>query len=214
MEEIVFPSIPNLVTVPDYSNRLNTLIQTKITYPYNFIAAKKEFRTLYAEAIKCFLYGLPDAALSLAVRCLERGLKEYFAKNGIKEITYKDRDKKLKKKKAEYARLFEIIRCSENPLKDREILEYLKSLRNYIHEDTLVTDFHALEAIKHGTDALNKLFPFESVNIAVEKCRICGEKHELKAEPDEYYIGNRIQLRCTNRPYPFNFIGELVVNLN
>ena len=188
MEEIFFPSVPNLVNIDSYSNRLNMLIQTRVIYPYDFIGMKKEFKSLYSEAIHSFLYGCPDAALSLAVRCLERGLKEYLSKKGIGEISYRNGKNTDKRVKLEYARLFDLISCSENPVKDKEILQYLKSLRNYTHEDTLVEDFHALEAIKHVTDALNQLFPFQNMTVTVEGCRLCGQKHSIMVDTREYYL--------------------------
>ena len=92
MGGILFPSVPNLVTVDNYSNRLNMLIQTKVIYPYNFSNLKKEFKNLYSESVRSFLYGCPDAALSLAVRCLEQGLKHYMNGNNIKEIHYNDKN--------------------------------------------------------------------------------------------------------------------------
>ena len=64
MAGIFFPTVPNLVTVDNYSNRLNMLIQTRVVYPHNFSNTKKEFKLLYSETIHSFLYGCPDAALS------------------------------------------------------------------------------------------------------------------------------------------------------
>ena len=216
MEEIFFPSVPNLVNIDSYSNRLKMLIQTRVIYPYDFIGMKKEFKSLYSEAIHSFLYGCPDAALSLAVRCLERGLKEYLSKKGIGEISYRNGKNTDKRVKLEYARLFDLINCSENPVKDKEILQYLKSLRNYTHEDTLVEDFHALEAIKHVTDALNQLFQFKNITVTVERCRLCGQKHSITVDAGEYYLGNRIMLKCPNHSLGIGsgVLGEFIVNLN
>jgi hypothetical protein len=213
MAGISFPTVPNLVTVDNYSNRLNMLIQTKVVYPYNFSNVKKEFKLLYSEAVHSFLYGCPDAALSLAVRCLEQGLKHYLDGNNIKEIHYKDKNNNKRIIKLSYARLFDLIQCDENPVKDKDILQYLKSLRNYTHEDKLVEDFHALEAIKHVTDVLNELFSFKTLTITVEQCRLCGENHSINIDPKDYFIGNRIILKCPNRSEYFNKLGEFVVDL-
>ena len=118
MAGISFPTVPNLVTVDNYSNRLNMLIQTRVVYPHNFSNIKKEFKLLYSEAIHSFLYGCPDAALSLAVRCLEQGLKHYLNESNIKEIHYKDKNNNRRVIKLSYARLFDLIQCDENPVKD------------------------------------------------------------------------------------------------
>jgi hypothetical protein len=213
MAGISFPTIPNLVTVDSYSNRLNMLIQTKVVYPYNFSKLEEEFKLLYSEAIHSFLYGCPDAALSLSVRCLEQGLKHYLKGQNIKEIHYNDKNNNRKRIKLSDARLFHLIQCDENPIKDKEILQYLKSLRNYTHEDKLVEDFHALESIKHVTDVLNELFSFKTLTITVERCQLCGQKHSMNVNSKDYFIGNRIMLKCPNRSEYFNNIDELIVDL-
>ncbi len=213
MAGIFFPTVPNLVTVDNYSNRLNMLIQTRVVYPHNFSNTKKEFKLLYSETIHSFLYGCPDAALSLAVRCLEQGLKHYLNESNIKEIHYKDKNNNRRVIKLSYARLFDLIQCDENPVKDKEILQYLKSLRNYTHEDKLVEDFHALEAIRHVTDVLNELFSFKTLTITVETCRLCGQKHSIDIDSKDYFIGNRIMLKCPNSSEYFNNIGEFIVDI-
>jgi hypothetical protein len=213
MAGISFPTVPNLVTVDNYSNRLNMLIQIKVVYPYSFSNIKVEFKLLYSEAIHSFLYGCPDAALSLAVRCLEQGLKHYLNISNIKEIHYKDKNGNKKSIRLIHAKLFHLIQCDENPVKDKDILQYLKSLRNYTHEEKLVEDFHALEAIKHVTDVLNELLSFETLTITVEPCRLCGQNHSINIEPKDYFIGNRIKLKCPNRSEYFNNIGEFIVDL-
>jgi hypothetical protein len=90
------------------------------------------------------LFGLPDASLPMAFRCLEIGLKQHY---------------EIVEKKKPSLNAFELIDWSEKKLgKKVEIAQGIRILRNLAHEEKTITEQDNLEAIRHITNIIEPCF--------------------------------------------------------
>ncbi len=200
-------------TSPNLTSRVSNIKNDTVIMPYAFFTVNDNFRNIYYEGVYSYLYGLPNASLPALVKCLEAGIKELYTL--LKQQTT------LSPKESQFInniniKLAQIKKhINQDPLNDinlsnlieaarvyypdkKEVLQYLRSLRNLIHRIDIIKDEDAKYALIRITEALNTLYEIpESIKIKV-KCEICGEVHSYDSNKKEYYIGNVISLNCLN----------------
>jgi len=164
-----------------YNERLNHLAYLKIIIPIGFFDKIKNGREIYREGVSSYLFGLPNASIPMVLRCLEIGLKYKH-----KEVGGNGKPKNL----------HEFINWSESHLgSKKELAHGFRILRNLIHEEKIVKEQDIPECIRHISEILNILFPFESVSLS-NNCTFCGNPYKAIVEKERYWLGNIIQILC------------------
>ena len=200
-------------TSSNLASIISNIKNDTVIMPYTFFTVNDNFRNIYYEGVYSYLYKLPNASLPALVKCLEAGIKELY--KALKQQTtlspkesqfINNIDTKLAQIKKhrnqeplDDIELFDLIEAASvyYPNK-KEVLQYLRSLRNLIHRIDIIKNEDAKYALIRITEALNTLYEVpESINIKV-KCEICGEVHSYNLNKKEYYIGNVISLNCLN----------------
>jgi hypothetical protein len=165
-----------------YNERLGHLSFNRAIEPLGFYNKVENARKIYAEAIFAYLAGLPDASLPMIFRCLEIGLKRYYEEVEGKKPLIK---------------AWELIDWSEKKLGTKvELAHGFRILRNLVHEEKTVTEQDNLEAIRHVTQILNLLFPFQTAIITVN-CATCRRSNTMQVSPDQLFLGNNMPVPCT-----------------
>ena len=164
-----------------YNERLGHLTYNQIVEPIAFYGKVDNGKIIYAEAVFAYLVGLPNASLPMTFRCLEIGLKQKH-----KEVEGQEPS----------LTAYELIEWSETYLGNRaELAHGFRRLRNLLHEESIIKEQDALEAIRHVTNILNLIFPFSAINLT-GVCAFCGKPYSLPILSDQCYLGNTIPVRC------------------
>lgn len=165
-----------------FNDRVGHLSYNHVIEPCGFYNKVENGNRIYGEGIYTFLFGLPDASLQMTFRCLEIGLKRY----------YEDTEGKKSSLKA-----WELIEWSEKKLgSKKEVVHGFRILRNLTHGEKTITEQDDLEAIRHVTEVLNLVFPFQSATITAY-CGTCRRFTPMEALPEQLFLGNTIPVPCT-----------------
>ena len=166
-----------------YNDRLGRLAYDRVVEPLDFYQKVKNAQKLYAEAIFAYLVGLEDASLPVTMRCLELGLKEYY--------------RQVEKTEPSLT-LFRLTEWVEKSIGNKKELAHgFRILRNLIHEEKVIEEQDALEAIRHVTTILNDIFPFPEA-IIYGACNFCNTSYNISIPLDQCYLGNTIVVQCNN----------------
>jgi len=165
-----------------FNERLGHLSYNHVIEPCEFYNKVENGKRIYAEGIFAFLSGLPDASLQMTFRCLEIGLKRYYENTEGKKPSLK---------------AWELIDWSEKTLgSKKELAHGFRILRNLTHEEKTITEQDDLEAIRHVTEVLNLLFPFQIATITAY-CGTCRRFNQMQVLPEQLFLGNNIAVPCT-----------------
>lgn len=191
-----------------YIAMLSPLTNDKVTIPENLFIFNSDFRRLYYDSVNSYLYGFPNASLPNTVRCLEVGLKKKYnaLKSNAATLPANDSnfvnnvDKAIratKNKDLEEVSLLELIEAGKIYYADqKETAQYLRTLRNKIHDISNIVDSEAQFAIAKITSVLNGIYSLsKQIDIKV-RCTQCGKIHTYNIDSQLFYIGNKIQLEC------------------
>lgn len=166
-----------------YNERTSHLSYNNIVEPVSFYGRIQNSRMVYGEAVYAYLFGLPNASVPASFRCLELALKK----------KYQETEKKSPKMNT-----YKLIEWSEKHLgNQKELAHGFRFLRNLIHEEKLVQEQDALEAIRHISKILNLLFPFETV-ILRGTCGFCNTAYAYEADKSQCFLGNVIIIPCSH----------------
>lgn len=175
--------------------RWNNLKDAKIIIPYESFKNVEDSNVLYLESASAYVLGLPNSSLIQSVRCLELALRKRLEQNSIGKVS--KADDKNKQVSLKDARLYDLIEFRPDLLIDKNEVNYLKSLRNKIHDNMLINDLDALHALDRITKEINHLFPFEGVDIPIQcPYALCHQKISFFAPYNRYVIGNTFSLDC------------------
>ncbi len=173
--------------INQFNERLGHLSYNHVIEPIEFCNTVENGWRIYTQTTYAYLFGLPDASLPIAFRCLEIGLKRYY--------------ENIEGKKPSLS-AFELIDWSEKKLgKKAELAHGFRILRNLLHEEKTITEQDNLEAIRHITNILNIVFPFQTATITVN-CVTCQRYNRVQANAiqinsDQLFLGNSISVPCT-----------------
>jgi hypothetical protein len=167
-------------------NRLRRLAYEHVERPQMFFDASASGHIAYGETLAAFLVGLPNAALQMAVRCLEVALQEQYH-----AIEGRESD----------AELPELIHWAEGHLAERsaafkrfEGLVQLAHRHRSVDEHELLTP---LTTIRDVTALLNEFYPLPPDVVTQQiLCPLCGATHTHAIPRRAYYLGNIINLPC------------------
>ncbi|MCL4403435.1 hypothetical protein M1310_01675 [Candidatus Marsarchaeota archaeon] len=201
MEDIQFPTLPDIITWKGYGERLNSLKTSNIVVPIIFLNMNQSYKEAYQEAVLSYLFSLPISSIVLSGRCLEFVIRDKYNQIGCTKITLKSK-KGEKKKDASKATLLQLISCKEFSSLglDSDESTYVRILRNYIHNKKIVTLQTSLEAIHRVSEIINFLYPYETVPILI-KCANCGQIHKHIVNSAEYLLANNLPLKCPNKAW-------------
>lgn len=164
-----------------YNERLNYLRYFRVIKPAKLFQDIVELQTIHRQALLSYLWGLADASVAMSLRCLEVALRQ--AKTKSEGTDAKES-------------LSNLIDWAEKYLgAKKDVAHGFRILRNLIHESTLVKEPDALEAIRHVTDVLNLLYPFNTVQVD-HACPKCRASSSYQIQKDDYYVGNTLNLGC------------------
>lgn len=182
------------------ANRLGRLTYERIPRPQPFFEASTSGHIAYGETVAAFLAGLPNAALQMAVRCLEIALQEQYQ---VVEQRESNDD------------LEGLIHWAEQHLAARATLfERFEALRQLAHRHRSV-DEHELLAplttIRDVTALLMEFYPQTADPVLLRReCGLCGTGHVHPIPVREYYLGNVLSLQCdrsrTARPWMVDWL--------
>ena len=165
----------------DYDRRSHQLEFTIVIKPYAFFRDVPESETIYREGVLAYIFGLPNASIPMTVRCLELGLKAKY---------------KIAEGKNPPERLLDCINWSETYIgKKAELAHGFRILRNIIHSDTALEEPDALEAIRHVTQIINLLYPFQKL-VGSRDCVNCRATIPINIPASKLYLGNTLSLTC------------------
>jgi len=166
-----------------YNDRMSHLSYSKTIVPVIFYKEIENTRTIYNEAVYAYLFGLPNASIPASFRCLELSLKK----------KYQEVEGKSPKMNA-----YELIEWSEKYLgNQKELAHGFRFLRNLIHEEKVVEEQDALDALRHITKILNLLFPFETAR-PKGTCNFCKTPYDYEISYDQCFLGNVIFIPCNH----------------
>lgn len=152
---------------------------------------------MYLEALKSYLYNLPNSSLIQIVRCVEIAIRKRLEIDGSTFITIKMVNKPDKQVKVKEASFFEIIEAQESQIYSRDVLNYLRTLRNKVHGTETITELDALYALDKVTKELNFLFDIESVNLSFScPYDFCKQKITYTIPLTDNFIGNELIITC------------------
>jgi len=158
--------------------RINHLAYFKVVPPLAMFQTCKISSTFYKEAVQAYILGMSNSSVVMSLKTLELGLKCKLGK----------RD----------ARLKDLIDTVEEMKEYKDLTHGFRILRNLIvHEEAECSEQDALEALRHVSEILNRLFPFEKVNYTItcskNTCKTC---YEVEVKVDECFLGNIIRIPC------------------
>lgn len=199
VNEIRFNLISNTITLQGYDERLDSLKNAKIIIPIIFLNKSQSYKEAYQEAVLSYLFGLPISSIVLSGKCMELAIKDRYDQIGYTKITLIT-EKGTKKVDMSRASLFQLIKCNEfSKLNlDKDDVNYLRVLRNYIHEKKIFKLQTALEAIHRVSEIINLLYPWKVIPISI-RCAHCRQIHNYDIKSDGYLLANDLPLKCLNR---------------
>ncbi len=119
----------------------------------------------------------------MSMKCLELGLKHKLKPNA---------------KNAKLADLIQEAFRKGYFGRKKDFIDALRKIRNAaVHEDYEIIDFDALTTLKYVSDALNELYPFKQAE-ARYVCTYCKREFIVTLSKEELYVGNIVEVRCTN----------------
>lgn len=216
--------LPDNVTIPGYSQRLEYLTGAKIIPPMDVLVyahyddrerkwtSKNTHiqiaRHAYIESVKAYLLGLPNSSVYSIIKFLQLSLKKELSEHAIDtttgreadpEIEYIDPDTKrpvkIKVSKADIFKLIEAASLRFNI--DKNNAQYFRGLRNTIHEEKSLENQDALEAIRHVSKFCHSIVTFEELLVLI-KCTRCREEHTgYKLPKADCYLGHSISYKCS-----------------
>ncbi|MCS7366132.1 MAG: DUF4145 domain-containing protein [archaeon GB-1867-035] len=156
--------------------RVHYLEYFKVVPPMILFEKDHLTETFYKEAVLAYILGPPNSSIITALRVLEKGLRL-----------------RLNDEKSNLAQLIDEVK-ELRELKD--LAHGLRILRNQIvHRDKESDDRDALEVLRHVSEVLNHLYPFDEV-IHTITCSICKNKYEHSIKAEEAYLCNIIKTKC------------------
>ena len=97
----------------------------------------------------------------------------------------------------ERASFFEIIAAQETKLYSKDIVNYLRDLRNKVHGTETIKELDALYALDKITKELNFLFNIESVNLSfICPYNFCKQPIKYVLPMASNFIGNELIITC------------------
>ena len=200
-EGIMFGNwLSNTIAIEGFDDRRKQFTSLKLIVPVAFFETNVVHRHIYVEAIRAYLYGVPNASVLLVSKCVEVALKNKLITHGMSEVTLKDRKVKLAD-----TELYNLIESDEGSvlLRDRkEEATYLRQLRNHIHDARIVNDVYTLQAISHMHDIILTLYPNPQTVYVRYMCAYCRQQHSYSLRGIDYYPGASFSLKCRNPPPP------------
>lgn len=200
-EGILFGNwLGNTIAIDGFDDRRKQLTRLNPIVPVAFFEISATHRHIYVEAIRAYLYGVPNASVSLVSKCVEVALRNRLITHGMSEVTLKGRKVKLAD-----TELYDLIESDEGSvlLRDRkEEATYLRQLRNHIHDARIVNDVYALQAISHMHDIILTLYPNPQTVYVRYMCAYCRQQHSYPLRGVDYYPGASFSLKCRNPPPP------------
>lgn len=204
----------NIYTGSNFKRTLLTAITNdKVVIPFKFFEINDDLRKIYYDCTYSYFNGFSNASLPTTLRCLEVGLKEKYkllqasASNSVTETNFINEVNTtlttLRKKKQNATiddiSLYRLIECAKDYYPDqKQTIQYLRSLRNLIHEMKPINDSDAQYAIAKITRVVNVLYELTNTIDVKIKCGICGRPHQYKTNAQMFYIGNTLSFECNN----------------
>src|SRR4051812_39890844 len=172
--------------VESVQRRLGRLAYERVPRPQAFFAASPSGRLAYGEMVAAFLVGLPNAALQMAVRCLEVALQEQYL-----AVERQETDGDL----AELIHWAESHLAGKAPLFQRfEALRHLAHRHRSVDEHELLTP---LTTIRDVTGLILEFYPLPAESVVQPiKCPLCADTHTYTFPRSQYYLGNIVSLQC------------------
>lgn len=169
--------------IKSYETRMSHLAYVRAMRPISFFTAIPTAQIIYTEAVLAYLFGLPDASIPTTLRCLEMGLTNKYT-----DITGQPSPEKL----------YDLINWAEVYLgKRKETAHGFRILRNLIHEQSLLSEQDAIEAIRHITIILNLLYPLSAIPIQTNyTCQNCHQPLTINVPIQANYLGNVFTPNC------------------
>ncbi|MCH7559903.1 MAG: hypothetical protein IIC67_00800 [Thaumarchaeota archaeon] len=169
--------------IQNYKKRLEHLQYLKIPPPMGFLDTNTNIKTIYRESLLGYLFGLSNSVIPSLLRVLEQAL---IKKYKIVEGKSPSNDPSLKN----------LIDWAEKIIeKESQIAHSFRLLRNYIHTDILVDEQDAIEAIRHISKVIEKLFPTTIYGIT-GACNVCIKIQTQTIIPQFSFLGNTIRMVC------------------
>lgn len=148
---------------------------------YGFFAENKKTYRIFWEGIMSFLFGFHNSGFTSIIRVLELCLRSKY-----REIE--------KKEAKDFAFL---INWAEEFLKDdTTIVHHFRNLRNYIHTDKTIENADCLEAIRHTSILMLKMYP-DSVQSFVIDCQ-CGQHIEQYLTLPDGFVSDTVEVQCNS----------------
>lgn len=158
--------------------RINHLAYFRVIPPLAMFKACNISSTFYKEAVQAYILGMPNSSVVMSLKTLELGLK---CKLGKKD-----------------ARLVDLINEIEEKYRYKDLAHGFRILRNLIvHKEAECREQDALEALRHVSEILNRLFPFEGVYHTIT-CNTCKTSYKIEVKKNESFLGNVIRTQCPN----------------
>jgi hypothetical protein len=166
--------------------RLGRLAFERVPRPQPFFQASPSGKMAYGETVGAFLVGLPNAALQMAVRCLEVALQEQY-----QAVEHQETD----------GDLAELIHWAEGHLRARApLFQRFEALRQLAHRHRSVDErelLTPLSTIRDVTGLIVEFYPLvEETILQPIKCPLCGDTHTYAFARSQYYLGNIVSLQC------------------
>ncbi|MEM0142838.1 MAG: hypothetical protein QXL94_02635 [Candidatus Parvarchaeum sp.] len=204
----------NISANSKFKAMLAAVTNDKVIIPLEFFKVDSNLRKIYYDCTYSYFNGFSNASLPTTLRCLEVGLKEKYkslqanSSNSAKDTNFINEVNatldKIKKKrrnaKLDDISLYNLIECAKDYYSDqKQTIQYLRSLRNLIHNLKTINDSDAQYAITKITEVINILYELPSILDIKVKCGVCGEPHQYEINTSSFYIGNKLSFECTNR---------------
>jgi len=169
--------------IQKYRNRLEQIRYFKISPPMGYLETSGNIRTIYRESLLCYLFGLSNSSIPSLLRVLEQSLIKKY--ENVEE-----------KSPSQNTSLKTLIDWAEKTIeKESQIAHSFRQLRNYIHTDVLVEEQDAIEAIRHVSKVIEKLFPTKIYGLT-GRCKVCGRVQTQTINPKVSFLGDVIKMNC------------------
>ena len=164
------------ILVEDVRRRVDILAYFRVIPPLAAFRQCNIPSTFYKEAVQAYLLGMPNSSVVMSLKTLELGLKCKLGK----------RD----------ARLKDLIDEVETMKEYKDLAHGFRILRNFVvHEEVECKEQDALEALRHVSEILNRIYPFKGLHYPIT-CSYCGTQYGVKLSVEEYFLGNVIRVPC------------------
>ena len=174
--------------------RVNHLAFMKIVIPQGLFSEIPNCQEIYAESVRSFAYGLPNASIPLLYKCLELGLRKKYedaeSKSTLIEIAQKKSSKDLNG--------YQLIDWAEQYLGNKkELAQGFRIIRNILHEDAVILEQEVLLAMYNISQIINILFPYQTASISFN-CRMCKRPETTRIPAEQNFLGNVLLISCMN----------------